>query len=162
MSMSDHEFLEAFENCSLPAADWTHEAHVRMAWLYLRKLGEESGLGRIRLGIRRYNAQVLKKSLAYHETITIAYARLIAHRLTTLPIGHTFDDFRAVSSDLLDRKLSALLIHYRHETLLGDLARARFIQPDLEPLPGCLPQPSIGPPEEQDAAAHEFYHEHTQ
>ena len=33
--MTDKEFLAAFENCSLTRENWTHAAHVRMAWLYL-------------------------------------------------------------------------------------------------------------------------------
>ena len=34
--MTDDEFLAAFEAAAIPRKDWTHEAHVRMAWLYLR------------------------------------------------------------------------------------------------------------------------------
>jgi hypothetical protein len=37
--VTDEEFLRAFEECRIPKAFWTHEAHVRMAWLYLRRNG---------------------------------------------------------------------------------------------------------------------------
>lgn len=31
--MTDEELLAAFENCSLPHSEWTHRAHVRVAYL---------------------------------------------------------------------------------------------------------------------------------
>ena len=31
--MTDDEFLVAFEAAAIARKDWTHEAHVRMAWL---------------------------------------------------------------------------------------------------------------------------------
>lgn len=35
--MNDQEFLEGFERCSIPREKWSHEAHLRMAWLYLTR-----------------------------------------------------------------------------------------------------------------------------
>jgi hypothetical protein len=35
--MTDSEFLTAFEACRLRRQDWTHAAHVRLAWLYLTR-----------------------------------------------------------------------------------------------------------------------------
>ena len=40
--MSDEAFLQAFEDTTLPFKDWTHEAHVRMAWNYLREHGKDA------------------------------------------------------------------------------------------------------------------------
>ena len=36
-SIGDETFLRAFEDTTLPFEDWTHEAHMRMAWNYLRE-----------------------------------------------------------------------------------------------------------------------------
>src|SRR5437868_1676729 len=111
--MSDAELLYAFENCTLPASCWTHEAHIRMAWLYLRDDEEATALQLIRSGIQRFNDRVLKKALAYHETITVAFTRLIAHHRSLLPLNHTFEDFKLDAAELLDRKMTPLLKHYR-------------------------------------------------
>ena len=37
--MSDDAFLAAFERCHIARKDWTHEAHVRVAWLFVQKHG---------------------------------------------------------------------------------------------------------------------------
>ena len=34
-------FLQAFEDATLPFEDWSHEAHLRMAWNYIKQYGAE-------------------------------------------------------------------------------------------------------------------------
>jgi hypothetical protein len=86
--MTDDEFLAAFEARTLPKAQWTHAAHVRMAWLYLTRLHFAAALDRVRDGIRCYNAAV--GSDGYHETITVAFTLLIHARLTNADIDDSF------------------------------------------------------------------------
>ena len=134
LCMIDGEFLRAFEHTTLPLSLWTHEAHVRMAWLYLRARPWDAALEAIRLGVQRYNAS-LGKSAAYHETVTCAYARVIRARIAARPELGAFDAFRAANADLFDRESPPLLRHYRRDTILSERARAAFVEPDLEPLP---------------------------
>ena len=133
--MTDDEFLEAFEECRLPKDRWTHEAHVRMAWLYLRRRPLDEVAPMVRAAIRRYNASVGGNPDAYHETITLAYLALIDHRVDRESGGGTFDEFRERHPALLDRSLSALLEHYSRQALHSPRARETFIEPDLTPLP---------------------------
>jgi hypothetical protein len=133
--MSDSELLHHFEHCSLLPSLWTHEAHIRVAWLYLKAYEESTALQLVRTGIKRFNDRVLKKALAYHETITVAFIRLIAHERDLLEPDHTFEDFKLNAGDLLDRKLTALFKYYRSKTLHSEQARAHFVAPDLCPLP---------------------------
>ncbi len=37
-------FLNAFEDQSLPFEEWTHEAHLRMAFSYIREHGKEAAI----------------------------------------------------------------------------------------------------------------------
>ena len=43
-SIGDETFLQAFEDTTLPFEDWTHEAHLRMAWNYLREHGKDQAI----------------------------------------------------------------------------------------------------------------------
>src|SRR5678815_3784447 len=65
--MNDAEFLHQFEACTLPFDQWTHRAHVKVAFLYIRQHGIDGAISRLRTGIRAYN-----------ETTTCAFARIIA------------------------------------------------------------------------------------
>jgi hypothetical protein len=147
--MNDDEFLAGFEACTLARPEWTHEAHVRMAWLYLTRYPLSEALERVRSGIRQLNdtfskaepvqeqsrfpcGQRPKQSGGYHDTITVAFVRLIAARLRD---DDTFLAFRDRNPDLFDRTLTALLRHYTKKRLHSAKAKRTFIEPDLEKLP---------------------------
>lgn len=148
--MTDDDFLAAFERCRLARKDWTHEAHVRMAWLYLTRLpADEDVFDRVRGGIKKLNAAFLRRQQmlcwsgprkerdargldGYHETITVAFVTVIASRVVP---GEDFPAFRDRNPDLFDRKFPALLKHYSPERLYSSAARTEFLEPDLEPLP---------------------------
>lgn len=133
--MTDETFVDSFLHCTLSASEWTHEAHIRLAWLKLSSLPYPIALDHIRKGIINYNDTVLKKAHAYHETITVAYTRLIASGREKLPAHHSFEEFRLAYPLLFDRTLTALLQHYQRDTLFSSKARVGFVAPDLLPLP---------------------------
>jgi hypothetical protein len=148
--MSDDEFLRAFEGCQLDRKDWTHESHVRMAWLYLMRIESDMDVfDHVRSGIKKLNAEfTYRQQLSgvrlpakapdprgldgYHETITIAFVTVIAARIKS---GEDFAAFRDRNPDLFDRKFPALLKHYSPERLFSSPAKMVFLEPDLEPLP---------------------------
>ena len=54
--MTDDEFMNAFEATAIPRENWTHEAHVRMAWIYCqREASCEDATNKARAGIRALN-----------------------------------------------------------------------------------------------------------
>ena len=126
---NDGDFLEAFENCSLPEGAFHHRDHVRLAWLYLRRLPPAAALAKFSDGLRRFAASIGKAGL-YHETITWAYLLLIGERIERGGRGQTWAEFAAKNSDLLTWKPSILDGYYSRETLASDLARRVFVLPD--------------------------------
>ncbi|HVL12004.1 MAG TPA: hypothetical protein VM529_05535 [Gemmata sp.] len=129
--MTDDEFLATFEAAAFARPEWTHEAHVRMAWLYLSRLPFAEAVHRVRTGIQKLNAKIGSPD-GYHETITVAFVRVIADRATS---GEDYPAFRDHNPDLFDRTLTALLHHYTKERLYSAEARKEFIEPDVRPLP---------------------------
>ena len=153
--MTDDEFLTKFEQRTLNRGQWTHAAHVRMAWLYVARSGTyRAARGKVRAGIKKLNQTFLAqmaapcgatpppepvaepaaepKSVGFHETITTAFVRLVAARARP---GEKFVAFRKRNPDLFDRKLTALTAHYSRGLLFSDGAKAKFVEPDLQPLP---------------------------
>lgn len=132
--MTDTEFLRAFEAATLPRGEWTHAAHLRMAYLYL-KSGDswQSVLPHVRDRIQCFNLANGNRT-GYHETITVAFLRVVRRRLDTAPTT-TFDAFRAANPDLFVSFQAALSPYYAEATLLSPEARARFVEPDRAPLP---------------------------
>ncbi len=128
----DKALLLSFEECSLGAKCWTHAAHVRVGWLILEtSFSFEQALERLRTGILRFNST--NDSIGYHETITVAFARLIDTKRVS---GDNWLAFSQRNSDLFDKDV--LDRFYSRAVLSSNEAREIFIESDLEELPLVL------------------------
>jgi hypothetical protein len=131
--MSDAALLAAFESCTLPKSEWTHEAHVRTAWIYLTTRSYEEALAALRTGIPKYNRS-LGNTTGYHDTVTVAFVRIIAARILASP-DDDFPEFRSRHADLFTKTPSPLNRYYSNERLSSPEAVVSFVEPDLSPLP---------------------------
>jgi len=127
--MTDQEFIERFENCTLPAEGFHHREHVKVVWLYLRRYPLIETLTRFSESLKRFATANGKPNL-YHETITWAYALLINERMERNGRTQSWEEFAAKNADLFDWKNSVLKCFYREETLRSELARNTFVFPD--------------------------------
>jgi hypothetical protein len=118
--MADEEFVRAFESCELSPDVFHHRDHIRLARIYVELEGAPKATERFRTSLRRF-ATHIGKSEKYHETITVAWMRLVAHT----PDGDI--------EKLMDRKYIERF--YSPELLATDAARASFVEPDRETLP---------------------------
>lgn len=137
--IDDEQFLVAFETCRLPFEQWTHRAHVKVAFLYLREHPFDDALARMRAGVQAYNAahQVPESPTSgYNETTTHAFLKLIAATMQAygrvMPT-ETADSFCDTHPQLMTRH--ALRLFYSPERRMHPDAKARFVGPDLAPLP---------------------------
>jgi len=134
--VNDREFLEAFEAAAIPCERWAHRDHVRMAFLYLRDHPFDEALARIRTGIlalNRANGIARSPEEGYHETVTVAWARVIASCIAHHGGAEDFDTFAEASPHLCARTLMRLF--YTRGRILGSEARVQRVEPDLAPLP---------------------------
>lgn len=129
--------VSAFQKRTLPKADWTHEAHVRVGLWYLLRHGEAEAFELLRAGISSLNdshGTPNSDHSGYHETITWAFLRLLAdvrrQQPPSLPDDALAD--RAVAA-LSDRGL--LHRHYSPELLATPQARRTVVAPDRVALP---------------------------
>lgn len=129
-TMTDTDFIRSFEDCTLPADAFHHRDHVRLAWLYLRRLPALEALTRFSEGLQRFATSNGHPGL-YHETITWAYLFLIHQRMAGAETDETWEEFAARNPDLLTWKPSILDAYYQKETLGSELARRVFVMPDL-------------------------------
>lgn len=134
--MNDDEHLQRFEDQSLPLEQWTHRAHLKVAYLYLRRFPFDEALMRLRAGIRAYNAAqgILDSPTGgYHETMTCAWLQLVHTTLCQFGPAETADAFFDAQSQLTQKR--ALLLFYSRDRIMSAEAKATFIAPDLAPLP---------------------------
>lgn len=132
-SVGDETFIRAFEDATLPFSDWTHEAHIRMAWNYIREFGKEKAIPNIKSGIQHYNSQNEGKiSRGYHETVTMFYISVISKAMERSPEVNTFEEFLSQNPHIYDKHL--LFEFYSDELLNDQKAKFEFLPPDKKSL----------------------------
>jgi hypothetical protein len=133
--MDDDALWSAFATSSLRASEWTHEAHVRTAFLFTARYALDEAHLRMRAGIIRMNERhglEETPSRGYFETLTRAWLALVddARRRSRAASSR---ELLARCPELLDRALP--LRHFSRERLATARARAIWLEPDLAPLP---------------------------
>jgi hypothetical protein len=140
---TDREFLDHFTAAEIPCGGWNHEAQVRTAYLSLKEEPFPEAVRRMRSGIQRffarYGGEADPEAGGYHETLTLAWARLVAAAMARVDYAADFASFISVNPELLleDR----IQEHYSQERLSSPRAQREFMLPDRAPLPA----PEVGP-----------------
>jgi hypothetical protein len=133
--MDDAQLWQAFETQALSAQQYTHEAHLRTAFLFVSRFELDEAHVRMRVGIIRLNAShglVETGQRGYFETLTRVWLSLVSQAARETQ-ADTSQALLAQRPGLLDRELP--LRHYTRERLFNVHARAVFVPPDLAALP---------------------------
>ena len=138
-SLAEVEHIgEGLLACTLPRAEWTHEAHLA-ATTYLLLKRPDVDLDRDLPGIiRRYNESVggvNSDSEGYHETITRVFVhgvrRFLAEADTSEPLHALVNDLQLSPMGRREWPLR----FYSRERLFSVDARTMFVIPDIAALP---------------------------
>ena len=148
-SIGDEAFIKSFEERSLAFSEWTHRAHLRMAWIYLSAKGDNS-IEKIKHGIKTYNeANKHLIKYGYNETITMFFCHLVelalAHSECSAAAGNPEagtapdTDFLhfLVKYPMLDR-FDTIFQFYSKDRLYGEEATSQAVAPDLLPFPQSI------------------------
>ena len=129
MQLDDEALYEAFTNATLAAEQFRHRAHVRVAFLCLRRTNDlAAAASEFRQSLRRLTVALGAEGL-YHETLTWAYLILIQERMAAADFATSLD-LLAAHPDLLDHKAGALAQHYDVAAITASpLARRCFVLP---------------------------------
>lgn len=119
MNISTHtdgsiEFVQAMEKLRFPIGKFNHEAHIRLAWIYLQKYQFLEGMIAFRDTLKRFAAHH-GAAEKYSETITLIFVLLVHDRMALSPCQDwpsfqesnpdLFGGWRALLSKLYDQKI---------------------------------------------------------
>jgi hypothetical protein len=130
------QLIIAFQDCTLPKTEWTHQAHMRVGLWHVARFGSIEALARLRTGIRALNdshGTANTDSGGYHETITAFYVLIMDRFFAAADRSRSLDDLTAEfiaaypTSDLPLR-------YFSRERLFSVQARRHWVDPDLEQL----------------------------
>jgi hypothetical protein len=131
------QLVTEFLSGSLPRDRWNHAAHLSVGAWHVHHFGQDEAIARLRTGIRALNDRhgtPNTPTSGYHETITVAYARLIEEFLasyeSSAPLEYRVSHL--VGGPLAER--SFLLRFWSRALLMSEAARVSWVAPDLKPL----------------------------
>jgi hypothetical protein len=87
---SDAEFETIFESGQIPVAEFTHEAHLRLAWIHIIKYGVDQAIKNVTTQIRSF-VTAIGAADKYDENLTVISVEL-THRLMRESRCDTFDE----------------------------------------------------------------------
>ena len=123
--------VAAFENATIDARDFDHEAHLLVGWRFLQEQSLLDAINRFSAALKRLTRK-LEVPDKYHETITCFYLIKIAERCA----GQAATDwpaFKDANPDLFARNPSLIRQYYSESLLESEHARQAFVLPDLGP-----------------------------
>jgi len=146
LTAKDERFLQSFEAAAIPFGEWKHRTHLKVAVLYLRRFPLDMAIARMRDGIKALNAAhgtADAPDRGYHETMTVAWMRLVHFTLGEYGSVGTADQFLDEHPELLSRHM--LRFYYSRDRILSWEAKEKFLEPDLAEFPKSRPPPPPKP-----------------
>lgn len=129
--LSDSDFEHQFMSCELSPSDFTHEAHLRLAWINITKYGIKQAEKNIQNQLERFVKFVGAKD-KYNMTLTLASVKVVYHFILKSE-SDNFKDFIAEFPRIKYNFKTLLNSHYGFDIYNSEKAKREYLEPDLIP-----------------------------
>lgn len=129
--LNDIEFQKQFKNGTLDPKLFDHEAHLRLAWIYITQDGVETAVNLICDQLLNY-VIILGAADKFNKTVTVAAVRAVYHFMLKSDADH-FKIFITEFPRLKHNFKELLASHYNIDVFNSKIARSTFLEPDLLP-----------------------------
>ena len=129
--LDDNTFEAQFAACKLSPGMFTHEAHIRLAWIHVKKYGVEQAIQNICNQLLAFVDAVGARD-KYNKTLTIAAIKSVKHFRDKKEID-CFADFITEYPRLKYNFKEVIGFHYKTDIFTSETAKREFLEPDLLP-----------------------------
>ena len=129
--LTDKEFERQFSTCTLDASNFTHEAHLRLAWIHIHNYGIDKAIENITSQLQDFTKS-LGASDKYNKTVTISAIRAVYHFM----VRSQRTDFKSFISENPQLKFNfkeLLSTHYSTDIFKSERAKREYLEPELLP-----------------------------
>ncbi len=131
LNLTNLEFETQLENCTFKPELFSHEAHIRLAWIHVTKYGVEQASINLCKQIKIFDI-TFDDGTKYNKTITIACVKAVNHFVQKSK-SVVFKDFILEFPRLITNFKELLNQHYSFDIYHSKLAKEEFLEPDLLP-----------------------------
>ncbi|MEM7298396.1 MAG: hypothetical protein AAF391_09045 [Bacteroidota bacterium] len=128
---TDNEFERLFETFKFKPGMFSHEAHLRLAYIHIQKYGREKAEQNMCDQIKGF-AESLGVFDKFNKTVTIASVKAMDHFMQKSS-SDNFRDFIKEFPRLLTNFKDLLGQHYGFNVFSDKRAKKEYIEPDLLP-----------------------------
>lgn len=129
--LSDNDFQVQFRNTELNPELFSHEAHLRLAWIHIKNYGEERAIENLTDKIQRF-AQKHGAPDKFNMTLTVAAIKAVWHFFQKSK-SKNFKDFMEEFPRLKSHFKGFMAAHYGFDIHANPKAKVKFLAPDLLP-----------------------------
>ncbi|MGB5819448.1 MAG: hypothetical protein WBG90_08165 [Saonia sp.] len=129
--LNDTELQLQFTDCSLDPSLFSHEAHLRLAWIHIQKYGLESAIQNLCKQIAAYATSVGATD-KFNNTVTVAAIKAVYHFIQKSK-SDNFRDFIQEFPRLQHNFKELMNAHYGFDIFTLERAKRTFMEPDLLP-----------------------------
>ncbi|MCX2679268.1 hypothetical protein OOZ15_04875 [Galbibacter sp. EGI 63066] len=128
--LTDLEFEQQFKNCQLAPELFSHEAHLRLAWININKYGIEQAIESVCTQLNNYVTH-LGATGKFNKTLTVAAVKAVYHFI----LKANFDTFEMFISrhPRLKYHFKELMDTHYGINIFSERAKKEYIEPDLLP-----------------------------
>lgn len=127
--LTDTEFEKQFADCTLDISLFSHEAHLRLAWIHISKYGETKAIENIKNQLQNF-VRYFGVSDKYNETLTVAAIKAVKHFMQKKPLPN-FYDFITTYPRLKTNFKNIIVQHYGFDIFNSTKAKEKYLEPDL-------------------------------
>ncbi|MDF1694636.1 MAG: hypothetical protein P1U56_02335 [Saprospiraceae bacterium] len=128
---ADTEFELQIIHCHLNPSDFSHEAHLRLAWIQINKYGIDIALQNVQNLLINY-VQYVGAHDKYNKTLTIAACHIVHHFIRKSK-SKVFTDFIVEFPQLISGFKQLVEAHYSYDIFTSKKAKKHYHSPDLLP-----------------------------
>jgi hypothetical protein len=128
-ALDDETFETTFASGAMSASLFTHEAHLRLAWIHIQKYGPEQAIDHVTRQIIDFVSR-LGAADKYNHTLTVAAVRVVNHFMEKSNTG-TFYELLLAFPRLKNNFKDLICQHYSKDVLSMERAKKEYVEPDL-------------------------------
>jgi len=129
--LTDTEFEQQFASGLFDPALFSHEAHLRLAWIHIHRYGVNSAIEHVTSQLLAY-VQQLGAEAKFNQTLTVAAVKAVYHFMLQSS-AQCFGDFIAAHPRLKYNFKELIAFHYGFDIYTLAEAKIQYLEPDLLP-----------------------------
>lgn len=128
--LSDQEFEMQFAGLKLKPSLFSHEAHIRLAYIHISKYGLKKAEENMCRQISSFGS--FHGSNGFNKTVTIAAIKAVNHFMKKAK-AQNFDEFVKEFPSLITSFKELIRKHYGFNVFSDPVAKKEYVAPDLLP-----------------------------